>query len=264
LTSSLMISPYFYSGENPIYKTKTVWHSWSYNAPGREESAIRCSTVKEVFVKSGRRGRFARACAPDTIRKRNFRPSTNLNDGQLDAALDDACADGVTGQPGGVVDVELGHEMFAMFLHGLDADAEFRGGLFVGLAFGDELQHFHLARGQFGIFLLQYARAVECFWIEPVQPPCDRGSEKGVSLLDLTDGVANVVGGGLFEQESARAGVGGVFDIGVVAVRGEHDHFGGGSVFEHLSRGFQTVEQRHGDVHQHHVGMKFFGESDRL
>ena len=33
-----------------------------------------------------------------------------------------------------------------MLLDGLDADAEFAGGLLVGLAFGDELEHFHFAR----------------------------------------------------------------------------------------------------------------------
>ena len=62
-----------------------------------------------------------------------------LNDGQLDAALDDARADGVTGETGGVVNVELLHEMLAMLLDGLDADAEFRRGLLVGLALGDDL-----------------------------------------------------------------------------------------------------------------------------
>ena len=46
-----------------------------------------------------------------------------LNNGQLDAALDDARADGVAGESGGVVDVEFLHEMLAMLLDGLDADA---------------------------------------------------------------------------------------------------------------------------------------------
>jgi hypothetical protein len=47
-----------------------------------------------------------------------------LLDGQLHAALDDAGRDGVARQPGGVVDVQLFHEMLAVFLHGLDAELE--------------------------------------------------------------------------------------------------------------------------------------------
>ena len=68
-----------------------------------------------------------------------------LDDGDLDAALDDACADGVAGEAGGVVDVEFFHEVATVFFHGFDADAQIRGGFLVGFAFGDELQHFHFA-----------------------------------------------------------------------------------------------------------------------
>ncbi len=48
------------------------------------------------------------------------------NDGQLDAALDDAGADGIACQSGRVVNVELLHQMLAMLLDCLDADAQFR------------------------------------------------------------------------------------------------------------------------------------------
>jgi hypothetical protein len=56
-----------------------------------------------------------------------------LLNGQLHAALDDAGGDGVAGEAGGVVDVELAHEMVPVLLDGLDADAEFRRDLLVGL-----------------------------------------------------------------------------------------------------------------------------------
>src|SRR5450432_1809985 len=91
-----------------------------------------------------------------------------LDDGQLDAALNDARADGVAGKPGGVMDVELLHEMLAMLLDGLDADAEFRRCLLVGLALGDKLEHFHLARSQFGSLLLERSLAAGCRRIETV------------------------------------------------------------------------------------------------
>jgi hypothetical protein len=59
-------------------------------------------------------------------------PAATLNDGQLDAALDNARADGVAGKASGVVDIELGHETLAMLLNRLHADAEFHRDLFVG------------------------------------------------------------------------------------------------------------------------------------
>ena len=60
-----------------------------------------------------------------------------LNDRQLDTALDNARADSVASETGRVVDVELLHEMLAMLLDRLHSDAECRRGLFVGLPFGD-------------------------------------------------------------------------------------------------------------------------------
>ena len=41
-------------------------------------------------------------------------------------------------------------------------------------------------------------------------------------------------------------------------------HFGGGGGFENLAGGLQTVEQRHGHVHQHQRGTKLFGQGDRF
>jgi hypothetical protein len=64
---------------------------------------------------------------------------------QLHAALYDPRADRIPGQPCCVVDIEFGHEMFPVLLDSFDADAKFRRGFLVGLAFGDELEHFHLA-----------------------------------------------------------------------------------------------------------------------
>jgi hypothetical protein len=51
--------------------------------------------------------------------------------------------------------LSFGHEVLPMFFDGLDADAEFRRGLLVGLAFGNQLEHLHLARTQESDFLLE-------------------------------------------------------------------------------------------------------------
>jgi hypothetical protein len=66
----------------------------------------------------------------------------------LNTALDDAGAGGVTGKPGGVVEFELLHEMLTILLEGLDADTGFRRRSLIGAAFGNYLEHFHLALSQ--------------------------------------------------------------------------------------------------------------------
>src|SRR5580692_8481755 len=129
-----------------------------------------------------------------------------LNNGQLHAALNDAGADGIAGEPGGVMDVELLHEMFAMLLDGLDADAEFDRRFLVGLAFGDELQHFHLARGQLGNLRVGRPDAAWQQRIKTIKMPGNRGAEKSLSRVNFPDGPAYIMRGSLFQQESHRAG----------------------------------------------------------
>ena len=100
--------------------------------------------------------------------------------------------------------------------------------------------------------------------METIETPGNGRAEKRVSLLHFPNRPAHVMRGGLFEQKSHRAGFGRALHIRVITVRGENEHFGGGEGFEHLAGGFQTIEQRHGDVHQHHGGAKFLGQGDRL
>src|SRR6266576_659219 len=76
-----------------------------------------------------------------------------LSNGYPDTALDDSLSDGVARETGDVMDVKFGHEMLSMFVNGFEAHAQFRGNLFVGLAFGNQLEHLHLARTQTVDFL---------------------------------------------------------------------------------------------------------------
>jgi len=78
-----------------------------------------------------------------------------LDNGYVDTALDDSRTDGVAGEACDVVDVQFAHEMLPMLVDRFEADAQFRGDLFVGLAFGDQLEHLYFARTQAVIFLLE-------------------------------------------------------------------------------------------------------------
>ena len=70
----------------------------------------------------------------------------SLNNGKLDAALNNARADGEAGQPGGVVDVEFLHEIIPMLFDSLRGNGEFYSSFLVSVAFSDQLKHFHFAR----------------------------------------------------------------------------------------------------------------------
>jgi len=71
----------------------------------------------------------------------------------LHAVLDDAGADGIASEAGGVVDIELCHKMLAMLFDGLDANTELPCSFLVGFSLGNQLQHFHLSRSQLGKFM---------------------------------------------------------------------------------------------------------------
>jgi hypothetical protein len=65
--------------------------------------------------------------------------STKLLGQGMDAPfiLDDAFGDGVTGQAGHLMDIQLVHDLLTVLLNGLDADAKLGGNLFVGMSFSD-------------------------------------------------------------------------------------------------------------------------------
>src|SRR5262245_32132783 len=62
--------------------------------------------------------------------------------------LDEPLPEGVADEPGGVVNVELRHDVSAMRLGGLHTDVEQLSDLLRGLALGDQLEDLALASGQ--------------------------------------------------------------------------------------------------------------------
>jgi len=98
-------------------------------------------------------------------------------------------------------------------------------------------------------------------------------TEKCVPVVDFPDSRAHGVSGGLLDEIPHRADIHGLDDIRIIAVRRKHEHLGGRRAalrsqqwhdFKNLAGGLQTIEQRHGHVHQHQVGTKSFRHGDRL
>ena len=69
--------------------------------------------------------------------KSGFPGQTKSKSSQADGTLDDTFRDGMTSQAGHVMDAELVHNLLAVFFHGFDADAEFRGDLLIRAALSD-------------------------------------------------------------------------------------------------------------------------------
>lgn len=186
-----------------------------------------------------------------------------LGDREANAAFDNSLGDGVPGKTGNVVDVKLAHEVLAMFVHRFEADTQFRGDLFVGLTFGNELEHLYLpgteAVTRFGkpLAWIQHPRKL-------ARGPRVRRAEEGVAFLHCAYGGSQHVRGGLFEQESCGTQGDHLLNIGVIAVRGENQHLGPGKFSVNLASGFQTIELGHGDVHQDDSRPEFAGELQRF
>src|SRR5207248_5341282 len=113
---------------------------------------------------------------------------SGLEDGQPDVALDDSLGDGVAGETCNVMDVEFAHEMLPMFVHRFEAYAQFRGDLFVGLAFSNQLEHLDLAPTELVDFRLELPSSIRRLRSTILNALGNRGAVKCVSFLDFANG----------------------------------------------------------------------------
>ena len=109
------------------------------------------------------------------------------SDGNLDAVLDDASADCVPGQTRGVMDVQLGHQVLAVLVHGLEADPQLLRDLLVGFAFGDQLEHLDLTRTQAGDLRPGSTIPIKRFLLTFVKVPGDGGAKEIITLVNFPD-----------------------------------------------------------------------------
>lgn len=145
-------------------------------------------------------------------------PGKGSEDGNLHTALDDTGGDGITREARSIVDVQLFHQMPAMLLNSLDADAEFRRGFLVSLSFRDQLKHLGLAAGEQGRFLMREVRTPLDWRMEPVETSGDRGTEIILPEVRYPDRLAHVVSGRLLEEKSNSSGCDRVLYVGIVVV----------------------------------------------
>jgi len=99
------------------------------------------------------------------------------------------------------------------------------------------------------------------------EPPGHRGGEQGVAGGHHPDRVYQLGGGGVLEQEAARAGAQRGIHVVVEVEGGEHQYSwpgraGGGA--EDLAGRLQPVHDRHPHVHQYDIGLEVARLADRV
>src|ERR1035441_1622586 len=143
----------FHALYDKVARSDVLWKAWGEVRANRGAPGVDGVTIDEV-VGSGVKEfleELAAMLRSGTYRPKPRRPDQNDRPGGLDYLwFDEARADGVAHHAGGLVDAELFQDPAAVRVGGLVADAQLRGGLFGGLAVGDEHQHlpFPLREGE--------------------------------------------------------------------------------------------------------------------
>src|SRR3990172_5978372 len=176
---------------------------------------------------------------------------------------DEALAQGVADEVGAVLGVELGHDVGAVRLDGLDADVELLGDLLVGGALGDELEHLALAGGE-EVVADAAGVALQLPEVVGEVAVADAGAEVGVAAMDGLDAEQELVYLRLLDDVAVGAGLQGAGDVLVLHVAGEHEDFGLGQAAADLTRRLDAVEAGHDRVHEDDVGLDLLGDLDGL
>src|SRR5579872_3148346 len=114
-------------------------------------------------------------------------------------------------ETGDVIDAEFLHHGFSVTADGLQAEIEEHGDVLAGLAFGHQAEHLQLARGE------GFERAAvvgfEIAALDPLQQAVGNlGAQVRAAASHGAQSIQQLSGGGLLENESARAATNGADD----------------------------------------------------
>ena len=146
---------------------------------------------------------------------------------------------------------------------GAKADVQVAGDLAVGQAVGDENEDFTLAVGKGAELRGAYGRGGRPGGEPFDQPLGDSGVEQRVALRDGADGLDELTGRGVFQQESAGTTAQRGIDL-FVEVEGGQDQDLGVLGSGDAPGGLKPVDSGHADVHEDHVRLFGPDQGDRL
>src|ERR1019366_5590444 len=171
---------------------------------------------------------------------------------------------GHLGDAGHIVDAQLLHEHLAVTAHRLETQVEEHRDVLAGLAFGHQAQHLQfagrksvqggLAAGGPQIAALDAGQQAVRPLRAEVRPAAGHGPES----------VDQIRRGGPLEHEGARARADGAHHRILIVVYGEDDYAGLRRVAQDLNGGFDAVQTRQADIHDHQVGTLLLAELHRL
>ena len=176
--------------------------------------------------------------------------------------VDEAVVDGVEGELEAVGDAEFVEDVVEMVFYGLLADEEFFADFFVAKALGDELHDFFFAIAEKRLFAARagLGRFRECLHdlgghaiVEP-----DFASENAM------DTFYEKVGGGLFEDNAARAKSHGANNVAIIFGGCEYYNTRRKSVEIHFFENSESIFVGHAQVEQQNVGLEFSEHLDAL
>ena len=188
-------------------------------------------------------------------------PSTDYRRPKL---LDnDALADGVEDDFGGVVQIELLHQVRAMRLYGREAQLQDRRDFLVRAPLGEQLEDFLLAIGE------QVIRVGETLRLQAADVIFDehrghRGTEERLAGADRTHGGQQVLVGRILQQIRTRAGGQRANDVRLVRVHAQDDRLRRALEFLRPGGDVDAVQFRHPDVEDQQVGLMFRRQPQRL
>ena len=138
-----------------------------------------------------------------------------------------------------------------MRVDGVDAQVQGRGDFLVGLAFGDQLQHFALAAGQ------QVDGIGDMLPVVRKHRVGDAGTQIALSAGNRPHRRDQILVHGVFQKVAARAGPQYFADVDGILVHAQREDAGPRSGFAHAPGRLNAVEFGHRDVHHNHIRREF-------
>ncbi len=177
--------------------------------------------------------------------------------------------DGEEGELEAGGDAGLVKDVGEVAFDGLFGDLEGVGDVFVGAAVGDAADDFKLARGEVEGARLGAAGGLLGELVVQLMEGGDEvfdaaAADPVVAVEDGADALLEVRGGGLLEDDAARAELEGFHDLLGGGDAGEQDDLDVAGAFKDAAQGFQTGDVRHLDVEQEDVRLKVEGVGDGL
>src|SRR6185503_9772206 len=171
----------------------------------------------------------------------------------------DAALDGEAHQPRHVADAELFHQPRAVGLDGLLRERQTLGDLRPGVALGEKLQHFALARRQARQRIVALvARVVVDHHVG------DARAEVALPRVHRADRLDHLLRGRALHHVARGARLERAAHVFALGVHRQHDDPALRIALEDRARGIGAVQLRHGEIHEHHVGGQLARQAQRL